>query len=227
MRVSETYFMDRHDGGRQLAKALEGRNLKDPIVLALPRGGVPVAYEIARVLHAPLDLLMVRKIGAPGHPEYGIGGVVDGENPQLVLNDEIVQALQPDERYLAAEMHRQLHEIERRRQAYLGGRKPLPVRGRTVVLVDDGIATGGTMRVAIRALRKAGAERIVVAVPVAPRDTIDRIGKEADDVVCLSMPEPFHAVGLHYRDFDQTSDAEVVQLLDRARAVRMNVSETS
>lgn len=227
MRVSETYFMDRRDGGRQLAKALEGRNLKDPIVLALPRGGVPVAYEIARVLHAPLDLLMVRKIGAPGHPEYGIGAVVDGENPQLVLNDEIVQALQPDERYLAAEMHRQLHEIERRRQAYLGGRKPLPVRRRTVVLVDDGIATGGTVRVAIRALRKAGAERIVVAVPVAPPDTIDRIGKEADDVVCLSMPEPFHAVGLHYRDFDQTSDAEVVQLLDRARTVRMNVSETS
>lgn len=227
MRVSETYFMDRRDGGRQLAKALEGRNLKDPIVLALPRGGVPVAYEIARVLHAPLDLLMVRKIGAPGHPEYGIGAVVDGENPQLVLNDEIVQALQPDERYLAAEMHRQLHEIERRRHAYLGGRKPLPVRNRTVVLVDDGIATGGTVRVAIRALRKAGAERIVVAVPVAPPDTIDRIGKEADDVVCLSMPEPFHAVGLHYRDFDQTSDAEVVQLLDRARTVRMNVSETS
>jgi putative phosphoribosyl transferase len=190
----------------------------DPIVLALPRGGVPVAFEVAKALRAPLDLLMVRKIGAPGREEFGIGAVVDGSDPQIVLNEEAIRIIGPPEGYVEAETRRQLQEIERRRRLYMGGRRPLPVKGRTVIVVDDGVATGGTVRAALKALIRAGAGRIVLALPVAPLDTLEELRGEADEVVCLSTPEPFWAVGLHYADFSQTSDEEVIQLLEEARS---------
>jgi putative phosphoribosyl transferase len=191
-------------------------DLDDPVVLALPRGGVPVAFEVAKALRAPLDLLLVRKLGAPGHEEYGIGAVVDGADPQIVLNEQAMGIIDPPAAYIDAEVQRQLVELERRRKAYLGSRDAIPVEGRTVVVVDDGIATGSTITVAVRALRKAGAARIVVAVPVAPADAISALRREVDDLVCLATPEPFHAVGPHYADFGQTTDQEVIDLLNAA-----------
>jgi putative phosphoribosyl transferase len=182
----------------------------------LPRGGVPVAYEVAQELGAPMDLLFVRKIGAPGHPEYGIGAVVDGDNPQVVLSEMVDQFGIPAA-YIEQQKRRELEEIERRRRAYLGDREPLAIKGRTVMVVDDGIATGGTVRASLRALRSAEARRLILAVPVAAGDTIESLRSEADDILCLATPEPFYAVGMHYRDFDQTSDEEVVRLLAQAQ----------
>lgn len=217
MIEEDVRFRDRHDAGRRLAGQLAGLALDRPIIIALPRGGVPVAFEIATALRAPLDVVMVRKIGAPDNPEYGLGAVVDGAEPQLVINDE-VQPLTPIlQSHIEAEMKRQLQEIERRRRLYNGDRQPTPVTGRTIVLVDDGIATGGTVRAAITALRKASAGRIVLAVPVAPRDMLDGLREASDDFVCLAAPRNFRAVGLHYASFDQTSDDEVVALLEKAR----------
>ncbi len=209
-------FADRREAGRRLADALAGLSGADPLVLALPRGGVPVAYEVARALRAPLDVVLVRKIGAPHQPELGIGAVVDGADPQVVWNDDLVRHLRPPEDYLKAEPERQLKEIERRRGLYRPDRPPLAVAGRTAIVVDDGIATGGTVRAVLTALRRAGAGRLVLAVPVAPRDALAELRGLADDVVCLEAPDPFHAVGAHYRDFDQTSDEEVVALMERA-----------
>jgi predicted phosphoribosyltransferase len=209
-------FSDRRQAGRQLAAALLRLKLHDPIVLALPRGGVPVAFEVAQALGAPLDVVMVRKIGAPGHEELGLGAIVNGADPQLVLNDEIVQLLAPDPAYVEAEKARQLEEIERRKRLYRGERPALPIEGRVVVVVDDGIATGGTVKAVLRALARAKPSRRVLAVPVAPKETIDALSAEADHLVCLETPDPFVAVGTHYRDFRQTSDAEVVELLRRA-----------
>ena len=206
-------FRDRRDAGRALAAVLAGMNLADPVVLALPRGGVPAADEVASALGAPLDLLIVRKIGAPGHPEFGIGAVVDGAEPQMVLNEEAMRVVQPSPAYVEAERNRQLKEIERRRAAYLGGRAPVPIDGRTVVVVDDGVATGGTIRAALAGLRKTRAARVVLAVPVGPAEVIEALRGLADDVVCLETPIGFRAVGLHYLDFDQTSDEEVVAIL--------------
>ncbi|TIO09497.1 MAG: phosphoribosyltransferase [Mesorhizobium sp.] len=209
-------FRDRADAGRQLAAALIGFAAADPLVLALPRGGVPVGFEVAKALRARLDVLLVRKIGAPGDPEYGIGAVVDGENPQLVLNEEAMALVQPSDDYVEAEKRRQLLEIERRRNLYLGSRPAAPVLGRTVIVVDDGIATGGTVRVALKALRKDRAGHVVLAVPVAPRETLDLINPDVDEVVCLATPEPFVAVGRYYENFEQTTDTEVVRLLQQA-----------
>lgn len=214
-------FDDRRDAGRRLAAAARGYAVEDPIVLALPRGGVPVAYEVAKALEAPMDLLFVRKIGAPGHPEYGIGAVVDGDNPQVVLND-IADQLGIPAAYVEQQKRRELEEIERRRRAYLGDREPLAVKGRTVMVVDDGIATGGTVRASLRAMRHAEARRLILAVPVAAGDTIASLRSEADEILCLETPDPFYAVGMHYRDFEQTSDEEVVRLL--AQAQRMEQS---
>jgi putative phosphoribosyl transferase len=212
-RARDIVFEDRREAGRQLATALTKYKDKNAIVLALPRGGVPVGYEVARALHAPLDVLLVRKIGAPGHPELGIGAVVDGANPQIVLNEDVVRVVRPSEAYIAAEAAREQGELERRRAAYRGGKPPPDISNRIVIVVDDGIATGGTARAVLKALSKSDAARIVLAMPVAPRETVALLEKEADEVVCLAMPEPFSAVGLHYRDFEQTTDEEVVELL--------------
>jgi putative phosphoribosyl transferase len=217
---SQQRFTNRREAGRLLGQALARLGLSDPVVLALPRGGVPVGFEVAKILGAPLDLLLVRKIGAPGHPEYGIGAVVGGSSPQLVLNEEAMRIVQPSERYIETEKKRQLEEIERRRAAYIGDRAAVPVEGRAAVVVDDGIATGGTVRAALQALQGAGASRTVLAVPVAPRETIEQLRELADEIVCLHAPEAFRAVGLHYVDFEQTTDEEVVALLRAATPER-------
>ena len=209
-------FKDRHDAGRHLAAALDRFRSEHPLILALPRGGVPVGYEVAAALDAPLDVIMVRKIGAPGHEEYGLGAVVDGLDPQLVLNDEVMQLVRPPPGYIEEEQQRQLAEIERRKALYLRSRPSLPVKDRVVIVVDDGIATGGTAKAALMALSRNGAARVVLAVPVAPSDVVDEFSKLADEVICLARPEPFLAVGLHYADFSQTTDEAVVALLDRA-----------
>jgi putative phosphoribosyl transferase len=213
-----TQFLDRRDAGQRLAAELKARAFPDPAVLALPRGGVPVAYEVANALDAPLDILLVRKLGAPGHEEFGIGAVVDGAQPQIVLNSEAIEMLRVSSSYIEEERDRQLAEIERRRQLYAGSAPPLDVEGRTAIVVDDGVATGGTVTVALRSLRRAGPRRIVLAIPVAPPETLDKLVTEADEVVCLSAPRDFRAVGLHYGDFTQTSDEEVISLLASRRA---------
>jgi putative phosphoribosyl transferase len=216
--ASRALFDDRHEAGQRLAEALRALHLAAPLVLALPRGGVPVACEVAVVLHAPLDVLLVRKIGAPGHAEYAIGAVADGAEPQTVLNREAMALLRPSPSYVQSETARQLAEIARRRRVYLGDRAPADPAGRTVILVDDGIATGATARVALIALRGAGASRIVLATPVASASSLAELRPLADRVVCLATPDPFVAVGDHYARFDQLSDDEVVRLLAAARA---------
>lgn len=218
MNVRQRIFADRHDAGRQLAVALRAYVDQDVVVLALPRGGVPVGYEVAAELAAPLDLLFVRKIGAPGHPELGIGAVVDGASPQVVINPEAA-FLEPPAAYVAEQVRQELLEIDRRRAAYLHGRQPIDLHDRTVIVVDDGVATGGTLRAALQGLQAAGVGRLVVALPVGPPDVVLSLAGQADEMVCLYTPEPFHAVGLWYRDFRQTTDEEVVDLLARADRV--------
>jgi putative phosphoribosyl transferase len=217
MQPDDLSFRDRADAGRQLVPRLMIYAGQNPVVLALPRGGVPVAFEVAQALRAPLDLIFVRKIGAPGHAEYGLGAVVDGAHPQVVLNEEALSLLNVPPGYIEEETQRQLKEIERRRQHYLAGRQPVDVAGRIAIVVDDGIATGGTVRAALKGLSRAWPARLILAVPVAPRDTIERLKAEADEVICLMTPEPFYAVGEHFDDFSQTSDREVTTLLDEAR----------
>ena len=210
-------FADRREAGQRLAARLTHLAHNHPLVLALPRGGVPVACEIAGALGAQLDLLMVRKLGAPGNPEFAIGAVVDGADPQVVLNTEVIAAIAPGDDYIERERLAQLAELERRRSAYLKDRAKPPIAGRTVIIVDDGIATGATMVAGIRGARKAGAARIIVAVPVAPRDVIGELQALCDEVVVLAVPDPFGSVGQHYRDFSQTSDQQVMRLLSAAQ----------
>ena len=214
----EPLFADRYDAGRRLADALEVYRGSDPVVLALPRGGVPVGFEIAKALDAPLDVLLVRKIGAPGQPELGLGAVVDGSDPQTVLTPAVVDAVAPPPGYIEAETRRQLVEIERRRRRYTGERPPPTPSDRTVIVVDDGIATGGTVRAALRGLARSHPARLVLAVPVAPADSLAELEPDCDQIICLATPEPFYAVGQHYRDFTQTEDDEVVRLLEESRA---------
>ena len=213
---TDATFKDRRHAGRLLAAALMRFKSERPVVLALPRGGVPVAYEVARRLGAPLDVVLVRKIGAPGHPELGIGAVMDGAEPVLVLNEEIVDAIAPPPGFAEAQADTELREIERRRRIYRDDRAMLDIAGRTVIIVDDGIATGGTVRAVLRGLARSGPARRVLAVPVAPHESVDMLKPEADEIVCLAEPEPFIAVGHHYADFRQTSDREVVELLEQA-----------
>jgi putative phosphoribosyl transferase len=209
-------FTDRTEAGRRLAGQLERFKDQEPVVLALPRGGVPVAYEVAKALEAPLDLVLVRKIGAPFQPELAIGAVVDGERPELVINRDVVDEYRIPESYLESERRRQLEEIERRRQLYLAGRARAPVQDRTAIVVDDGIATGATMEAALHATRRAGPKRLVLAVPVAPPDTLERLRPQVDEVVCLMVPACLGAIGSFYRDFRQLDDDEVIELLRQA-----------
>jgi predicted phosphoribosyltransferase len=209
-------FTDRVAAGRELADLLRQYERRpDVLVLGLPRGGVPVAFEIARSLHAPLDVMIVRKLGAPGQPELAIGAVASGGitviNEGLLAWFEDTRAI---ERIVAAERI----ELERRERAYRGGRPPLDARGRTVILADDGAATGATMRAAVHATRKLEAKKIVVALPVASTDAYQMLRREADEVICISTPFTFYAVGQWYEEFTQTTDREVTGLLARADA---------
>jgi putative phosphoribosyl transferase len=208
-------FLDRSDAGRQLAEALRvyaGRD--NVIVLALPRGGVPVAYEVARALRVPLDVFLVRKLGVPGHEELAMGAIASGG--VMVLNSDVVTGLRIPAHMIDAVAARERRELERREREYRDQRPFPALRGRTVILVDDGLATGSTMRAAIAALRKEGAGFIVSAVPVAAERTCQALRDEADEMVCVETPEEFRAVGEWYLDFNQTSDADVHHLLDRA-----------
>jgi len=209
-------FRDRRDAGRQLGEAVAALELEDPVVLALPRGGVPVGFEVARALAAPLDILLVRKIGAPGHEEFGIGAIVDGAAPHRIIDEEAARSTGADSAYIERETTRQLAEIERRRAAYRTG-EPVPLADRTALVVDDGIATGGTVQAALASLAQAGTRSIVLAVPVAPADTLARLRPHCDAIECLASPEPFYSVGGFYQDFAQTDDAEVIRLLAEAR----------
>jgi predicted phosphoribosyltransferase len=206
-------FADRRDAGRRLAGRLARyADRADVVVLGLPRGGMPVAAEVAAALNAPLDVFLVRKLGVPGHEELAMGAIASGG--VRVLNDDVLQAARIPAHELDAITARERRALEEREHTYRGAEAPVDVRDRTAILVDDGLATGATMRAAVRALRGLGAAAIVVAVPTAPRETCEALAREVDDVVCATTPEPFTAVGVWYRDFRPVSDEEVRDLLD-------------
>jgi putative phosphoribosyl transferase len=209
-------FKDRIDAGRQLAPLLEGvKKGRDPLILALPRGGVPVAHEIAKALNLPMDVLLVRKLGVPGHEELAMGAVAFGGT--RVMNEDIVDVLNIPAAVVEAVAAMETAELERRNRLYREGMPPPRIRGRDIVLVDDGLATGATMHAAIMALRRERAAKITVAVPVGAAETCRRLESEADAVACLHQPEPFYGVGVWYADFSQTEDAEVLSLLHDGR----------
>jgi putative phosphoribosyl transferase len=207
-------FRDRREAGQRLAELLASLRALSPLVLGLPRGGVPVAFEVARALDAPLDILVVRKLGVPFQPELGMGAV--GEDGVRVLNADVVREAGVTDAQLAAIEARERAEVDQRAARLRGGRPAIPLTGRTVIIVDDGLATGATARAAIRVARARGAAQVVLAVPVAPPDTVVALRREADEVVCVETPEPFFAIGGWYADFSPTSDQEVVDLLSRA-----------
>jgi putative phosphoribosyl transferase len=209
-------FRDRTDAGEKLAIRLQHLKQERPVVIALPRGGVPVAFEVAKALEAPLDIILIRKIGAPGQPELAVGAVTDGDRAEVVINKDIAQATGASADYIERQKEAELKRIEERRARYFTGIPRPDIEGRTVIVIDDGIATGATMRVAVKAFARRGAKRLVVAVPVAPPDTVESLRQEVDEVVCLDVPEFFHAVGAFYRDFTQTKDEDVIDLLERA-----------
>ena len=220
-------FKNRGEAGRQLAAAVVRLGLVDPLVLALPRGGVPVAAEVALALGAPLDLLIVRKIGAPNEPELAVAAIAEGDPPTVVIDESTSRLTDIDHAYVKREARTQRGEIERRRKAYRHGEARLGVAGRTVVVVDDGIATGTTMRAALKALRRMRPAKVVLAVPVVSNHTIYELSKLVDDVVCLSQPGPFRSVGTYYADFHQVDDAEVIALLDASRIPHEHKSEAA
>ncbi len=208
-------FADRNAAGEALAKELSDfADRDDVIVLALPRGGVPVAFEIARYLHAPLDVMLVRKLGTPGQQELAMGAIASGNI--IVMNDSVVLQLGINQHSIDREIAQQRQELQRREQVYRGDRARCSVTGKTVILVDDGIATGATVRAAVKAIKQQKPARLIVAAPTAAADTAKIIAREVDQIVCLATPEPYYAVGNWYRNFDQTSDAEVCALLNRA-----------
>jgi len=208
-------FQDREDAGRHLARELERfAGDRDVIVLALPRGGVPVGWEVARALGAPLDIFLVRKLGVPTQPELAMGAIATGG--VRVLSEDVVQMLGVTPDVIARVAAREQQELERRERAYRGDRPPPDLRGRTAILVDDGLATGATMRAAARAVRQQEPARVVVAVPVGAAETCDLLRREVDEVVCVRAPQEFRAVGLWYRDFSETTDDEVRGILARA-----------
>jgi len=208
-------FRDRSDAGRRLAAELTAyADRPDVLVLALPRGGVPVAFEVAQALHAPLDVFLVRKLGVPDYEELAMGAIASGG--VRVLNDDVVRGLGIPQEVIDAVAADERTELTRREREYRGNRPPAAVAGRTVIVIDDGLATGSTMRAAVAALRRQGPARIVVAVPVGAAETCDEFEDEADEVVCVRAPEPFYAVGRWYDDFSQTTDEHVRDLLRRA-----------
>jgi len=208
-------FRDRSEAGRELGKSLAGyAGRNDVIVLALPRGGVPVAYEAARALGAPLDIFLVRKLGVPGQEELAMGAIASGG--EIVRNTELIRQLGISEDDFDAVVHREAKELQRREAAYRGDRESRELSGKTVIVIDDGLATGASMRAAVEALRASRPARIVVAVPVAAREVCADFARRVDEAVCLFTPEPFYAVGAWYHDFSQTSDDEVRALLVRA-----------
>ncbi|MCH4267283.1 MAG: phosphoribosyltransferase [Brevundimonas sp.] len=206
-------FRDRADAGRRLAEALAVLDHDRPLIYALPRGGVPVAFEIARRLDAPLDLILVRKIGAPGHPELALAAVVDGDRPHLVINEGVRRATGAEDAFIEQAQARELAEIERRRSLYFGARARPDPRGRTAVIVDDGLATGATALAAVHSLRLKSAARVILAVPVAPPEAVAALRSQVDALVCLETPEDFRSVGEAYADFHQLEDEEVLDLL--------------
>ncbi len=208
-------FRNRQDAGRRLARALSRYKSQHPVVLALPRGGVPVAAEVALALEAPLDLVLVRKIGLPYQPELAMGAVVDGGAPIVIRNDDVIAAAGVGDDEFDAVRDRELAEIERRRQRYIKDRPRAGIADRTAIVIDDGIATGATMKAALRAVRKRGAREVVLAIPVAPVDAIEDLRDEVDAVVCLETPDVFGAIGYFYDDFRQVSDDEVIAILHR------------
>ena len=204
-------YKDRRHAGRLLAAAVSSLGLSNVVVLAIPRGGVPVADEVATALAAPLDLIIARKIGAPGYPEYAIGAVTQDGEP--FLDESAVKSLRVSEEYIKEETARQADEVKARMRKYRGDRPYPDLEGKTVVVVDDGIATGSTVRAAVRSLKRRKPRLVVLATPVAPPDTIRELSSEVDDIVCLATPEGFSAVGEFYQDFGQTDDSEVVEVL--------------
>ncbi len=208
-------FRNRIDAGRKLAKALSDYKEQQAVILALPRGGVLIAAEIAAAFNAPLDLVLVRKIGVPFQPELAMGAVVDGGTPIIVRNDDVIESAQIDEATFKAICAKELTEIERRRQRYLGDRERAEISAHIAIVVDDGIATGATTRAALRATRLRNPSKLVLAVPVAPTHTLAHLRDEADDIVCLEDHEFFDAIGAYYADFSQVSDEMVVEVLSR------------
>jgi putative phosphoribosyl transferase len=208
-------FRNRSDAGRKLAARLTKFKDQRPVILALPRGGVPVAAEVAAALNAPLDLVLVRKIGAPTQPELAMGAVVDGDAPVIVRNEDVIRLLGVDESQFRAVYTDELAEIERRRQRYIGDRERIDLKGRLVIVIDDGIATGATTRAALQAIRMRNPSKLVLAVPVAPTDILEIMEKDADEVICVEAHDAFGAIGCFYDDFRQTTDREVLDLLAR------------
>lgn len=206
-------FADRDEAGVLLAERLVEMNPTDPLVLALPRGGVPVGAQIARRLDAPLDVAFVRKLGSPDEPELAIGAVADGDSPETVLNARLVEELGVTEDYIRSAVARELAVLEQRRLDYADLRPAAEPAGRTVIVVDDGVATGMTMQAALRSIRRRGPVRVIAAVPVASREAVAMLRQEADDVICLNVPRRFGSVGSFYRAFEQVSDADVARLL--------------
>ena len=210
-------FSNRTEAGRMLARALTSYRNERVVVLGIPRGGLPVAREVAEALGAPLDIVVVRKLGAPGQPELGIGAVVDGDHPRAIFNQEVIESLGVEDDYINREIQRQLKEIKRRELEYRGTEPAVPLAGKTVIVVDDGIATGSSVRAALRGVRRAKPKQIILAVPVAPAETLEALSHDADKIVCLESPEDFFAVGQFYRDFHQVSDDEVKRILAVSR----------
>jgi len=206
-------FRDRKEAGKFLAEALSEYKDKNPIVLAIPRGGVIVAYEVAKALNAHLDLIIPRKVGAPNQPELAIGAVT--EDGTTILNQDILQYLRVPDEYIKEEVKNQVEEIKRRMKKYLEDKLRLSIEGKVTILVDDGVATGATIKAAIASIRKRKPALIVLAIPVGPPDTIEELRREVDEVICLMTPEPFFAIGQFYKSFEQTSDEEVIEILNK------------
>lgn len=210
-------FRDRHQAGERLAERLRRIVPAEAVVVALPRGGVPVGEVIAHDLGVPLDVILVRKVGAPMQPELAVAAVTDGEKMRLTVNEDIKEELGLSDAEIEELASKQLREIERRRAVYYADSAPVPLKGKTVIVVDDGVATGATANAALRLIRQQEPTRLILALPVAPADTIAELKRHADEVVCLSTPHPFRAVGTHYADFNQVSDSEVIEALRRNR----------